>query len=69
MCTLRSKVNERGIGWTVQRTLTVLWTVFFKYNRIICLFFLLVDAKFDSFSNVKTRKRAVIVDLAISGNF
>ena len=36
---------------------------------LICLFFLLVDAKFDSFSNVKTRKRAVIVDLAISGNF
>ena len=34
---------------------------------LICLFFLLVDAKFDSFSNVKTRKRAVIVDLAISG--
>lgn len=33
---------------------------------LICLFFLLVDAKFDSFSNVKTRKRAVIVDLAIS---
>ena len=34
---------------------------------LLCLFFLLVDAKFDSFSNVKTRKRAVIVDLAISG--
>lgn len=34
---------------------------------LVCVVFLLIDARFDSFSNVKTRKRAVIVDMAFSG--
>jgi hypothetical protein len=34
---------------------------------LACIAFLIIDARFDSFSNVKTRKRAVVVDLAFSG--
>ena len=34
---------------------------------LICLLFLIVDARFDSFSNVQTRKKTVIADTAISG--
>lgn len=36
---------------------------------ILCIVFLIIDARFDSFSNVKTRKRAVIVDMVISGYY
>jgi hypothetical protein len=34
---------------------------------LACIAFLIIDARFDSFSNVKTRKRAVIADMAVSG--
>ena len=32
-----------------------------------CIIFLLVDAMFDNFSNVKTRRMAVLADLGFSG--
>ncbi len=34
---------------------------------LICIFFLLIDARFDNFSNINTRKRAVIIDMGLSG--
>lgn len=35
---------------------------------LAALLFLLVDARFDMFSNVKTRRRAVIADMIFSCN-
>ena len=34
---------------------------------LFCVVFLVIDARFDNFSNIKTRKRAVIADMVISG--
>jgi hypothetical protein len=34
---------------------------------ITLVFFLIVDARFDSLSSIKIRRRAVVSDLAISG--
>jgi len=36
---------------------------------LACLFFLVVDARFDAMSNVNTRRRAVIADLVFSGTW
>lgn len=33
----------------------------------LCVLFLVIDFRFDSFSNVKTRRRAVIADMGLSG--
>lgn len=34
---------------------------------LICVVFLFIDARFDNFSNINTRKRAVIIDMGLSG--
>lgn len=34
---------------------------------LICVAFLVIDARFDSFSNINTRKRAVVIDMGLSG--
>lgn len=34
---------------------------------LICVFFLVIDARFDNFSNINTRKRAVVIDMGLSG--
>lgn len=36
---------------------------------LICVFFLVIDARFDNFSNINTRKRAVVIDMGLSGVF
>lgn len=44
-------------------------TVVGVFAFITCLIFIFVDARFDNFSNILTRKRAVIFDLGLSGIF
>jgi len=34
---------------------------------VICVFFLVIDSRFDNFSNINTRKRAVVIDMGVSG--
>lgn len=36
---------------------------------IICIVFLVIDARFDNFSNILTRKRAVTIDMGLSGAY
>lgn len=39
------------------------------FSFIFCLVFLFIDARFDNFSNINTRKKAVVADMGLSGMF
>jgi len=55
MCPLNSDAHACGFGIAIG-----------VISFLICLLFLIVDARFDSLSNIQTRKKAVIIDLTLS---
>ena len=58
MCPLEGDPHSCGFGIAVG-----------VFAFVLCLLFLLIDARFDNISSIKIRKRAVIADFILSGYY